>query len=442
MSKAVNEYKIGCIRVVDCSDGTREIHYDLLPHQRKLRKSEEPIVYFRAGRGSGKSVAAATIAVNALLKGQRVICLGQTAQAIREVLVPEITKQLQVIIPGEYKWNQTSNKIVFGDGVIYLASYESIESIRGYTSISLAILDEAALAPPDIFSVLAFCMRDCAPFESRIRMMSTPRSDNWLTKFVKDNNIPIITAKTNDNPNISEKEIELMRKTCIDENAWKREFYGEEVDDSTDGILFTQQLLNTACQTKRMERQGYNIGVDCAGLGNDMNAIVVRRGNEIVKIVEKRQATASEMCSIIKGITVEFGKENLSMVYIDAAYGLDLCERLIEYGLQATTVSFGAAANESTVYLNQRAEMYCNARREMDDMGLIGLTEELKHELNATKYILNNSNKIQLIPKADIKVILGRSPDLADALALTYCGPIIEKKVIERKRQYQSQFLE
>jgi hypothetical protein len=173
-----------------------------------------------------------------------------------------------------------------------------------------------------------------------------------------------------------------------------------------------------------------------------MNAIVVRRGNEIVKIVEKRQATASEMCSIIKGITVEFGKENLSMVYIDAAYGLDLCERLTEYGLQATTVSFGAAANESTVYLNQRAEMYCNARREMDDMGLIGLTEELKHELNATKYILNNSNKIQLIPKADIKVVLGRSPDLADALALTYCGPIIEKKVIERKRQYQSQFLE
>jgi Holliday junction resolvasome RuvABC endonuclease subunit len=78
----------------------------------------------------------------------------------------------------------------------------------------------------------------------------------------------------------------------------------------------------------------------------------------------------------------------------------------------------------------------------MDDNGLIGLTEELKNELNATKYTVSNSNKIQLIAKADIKVNIGRSPDIADALALTYCGAIIERRVIDRKREYQTKFME
>lgn len=416
-----------------------DIRYKLFPHQRKLLVSREPILYARCGRGSGKSFVAALMAVLALLRGERVICMGQTSQAIREVLVPEMIARLDEIIPGKYKWNQTSNKIVYKKGIIYLGSYESLESIRGYTSISLAILDEAALAPPDIFAVLAFCMRDCGR-QPIIRMMSTPRSQNWLTEFVKKNNIPIITAKTSDNLRITKEEIELMKKTCLDENTWKREFYGEEADDSTDGVLFTLDMLMRAMAMKATSRRGYNIGVDCSGLGNDMNVIVVRRENEILKIIERREATAAEMCSIIKGLTLEFGKDDLSMIYIDEAYGLDLCNRLTEYGLPARTVPFGGAASEH-VYLNQRAEMYVNAKRAIEDMGMLGMTDELMHELNATKYILNNSNKIQLIPKADIKTVLGRSPDVADAFCLTFCGPIIERKYIEQKRREQSRYM-
>lgn len=418
------------------------ITYKLFPHQKKLLMSNEPVLYARCGRGAGKSFIAALIAVLALIKGQRVICMGQTSQAIREVLVPEILKRLTEIIPGKYKYNQTSNKITYNNGVIFLGSYESLESIRGYTSISLAILDEIALAPPGVFEILSFCMRDCGT-EPIIRMMSTPRSQNWLTKFVKENNIPVITAKTSDNLRISEKEIELMRKTCIDENAWKREFFGEEVDDSTDGILFSTSLMIQAGKVKRFnDRLGYNIGVDASGLGVDLNCIVVRRFNEIVKIVKKQTATASELCTIIKGLIHEYGMDNLSMVYIDSAYGLDLYNRLLEYDIPATLIPFGSTADESSIYANKRAEMYCETKRYIDENGMIGLDEELKDELNATRYLLNNSNKIQIIPKADIKLNIGHSPDVADAFALTFAGPIIERKAIIRKAREQCRFME
>lgn len=401
--------------------------------------SKEPILYARMGRGAGKSYTASMLAVMSLLKGKRTLAIAQTNQAIREVLVPEILARLNEIIPGKFKFNQTSNKIVFGKGIIYLGSYESLESLRGYTRISLIILDEAALAPPNIFEVVAFCMRDCDE-EPKIRMMSTPRSANWLTEYVKKNNIPVITAKTSDNKRITPKEIELMKKASIDENSWRREFYGDEIDDENAGVLFSTSLLSNAPKFMQRNNNGYAIGIDCSGLGKDSNVIVVRNQNEILEIVEKKVASNSELCSIVRGLIMTHGKGNLSHIAIDEAYGLDLHERLTEAGIIATIVPFGGKANNQA-YANRRAEMYINLKKGIEEYGLKGITEELHRELQATKYILNNNGKIQIIPKDEIKLNIGRSPDAADALALTYTQDIVPLGLIEADREMQNRYM-
>ena len=416
-----------------------EITYKLFPHQKAVITSQEPILYARMGRGSGKSYIASMLAVISLLKGKRTLAIAQTSQAIREVLVPEILARLNEIIPGKFKFNQTSNKIVFGKGIIYLGSYESLESLRGYTRISLVILDEAALAPSNIFEVVAFCMRDCDE-QPKIRMMSTPRSSNWLTEYVKKNNIPVITAKTSDNKRITPQEIELMKKAAIDENSWRREFYGDEIDDENAGVLFSTILLSNAPKFMQRNNNGYAIGIDCSGLGKDSNVIVVRNQNEILDIVEKKVASNSELCSIVRGLILTHGKANLSHVAIDEAYGLDLHERLTESGINATIVPFGGKA-KNPAYANQRAEMYINLKKGIEEYGLKGITAELYRELQATKYILNNNGKIQLIPKDEIKLNIGRSPDIADALALTYIQDIVPLGLIEAEREYQNRYM-
>ena len=416
-----------------------EITYKLFPHQKAVITSQEPILYARMGRGSGKSYIASMLAVISLLKGKRTLAIAQTGQAIREVLVPEILARLNEIIPGKFKFNQTSNKIVFGKGIIYLGSYESLESLRGYTRISLIILDEAALAPPNIFEVVAFCMRDCDE-QPKIRMMSTPRSANWLTEYVKKNNIPVITAKTSDNKRITEKEIELMKKASIDENSWRREFYGDEIDDENAGVLFTSNLLTSSPKFLRRNNDGYAIGIDCSGLGKDSNVIVVRNQNEILDIVEKKIASNSELCSIVRGLITTHGKGNLSHIAIDEAYGLDLHERLSDAGITAAIVPFGGKA-KNPAYANKRAEMYINLKKGIEEYGLKGINDELYRELQATKYILNNNDKIQLIPKDEIKLNIGRSPDIADALALTYTQDIIPLGLIEADREIQNRYM-
>ena len=75
-------------------------------------------------------------------------------------------------------------------------------------------------------------------------------------------------------------------------------------------------------------------------------------------------------------------------------------------------------------------------KKQFEEFGMIGLNEDMKRELNATRYILSSSNKIQIIPKSEIKLIVGHSPDTADALALTYTQPIVPRALTEyRLRQ-------
>ena len=397
-------------------------------------------MYFRAGRGSGKSFVAAELAVRELLHERRVICLAQTSQAIREVMAPEINRMLSIIIPGEFTYNRASNKFVYGNGTIYLGSYEAIEAIRGYTSISLAILDEAALAPPDVFAVLAFCQRDC-PVSPKIRMMSTPRPANWLSRFIADRKIPVITAKTSDNDRISEEEIELMKSTCPDENTWRREFYGEEVEDDNGGVIFGSALLDgTDSVHVGAAEFGYCIGIDCSGLGTDNNAIVVRSKNEILDVILKQVATSAELASVIRGIVMERGRSMLSHICIDAAYGLDLGDRLMEMGLPVHMIQFGSAP-ESAVYANTRAEAYFSMKKAIEEDGLSGLTDMMKMELRATRYILNKSNRLQIIPKDEIKLNIGRSPDSSDALAITYLFPMVPSEAYESRNRRQAQFM-
>lgn len=408
-----------------------KVKYMLFPHQKALFTTNEKIIYLRCGRGAGKTFCAALLCAIRLLQGQRIICLSPTNRNSEEVMLPAIMGRLDQIIPDGYTYKPQAKKIIYKKGVIYFASYESMENLRGFTSISLAVCDEAAMAPPDLFSVLSFTMRDLPEnVEGKIVLLSTPRPENWLTTFIKENNVKIISAKTSDNKRIKQSEIDLMKKTCLDENAWRREFYGEECEDNTEGILFSNALLTSCSKVPPQAGIGYAIGVDCSGLGVDNNVIVVRGLNKILKVEKIRIATAAEMCSRIKAIIEEYGKNNLSHIAIDEAYGLDLANRLKEASFTPRLVPFGGKPMNE-VYANLRAEMYCNMKKQIEEFGMIGLTEEMKRELTCTKYILSNSNKIQIIPKGDIKLVLGRSPDSADALALTYVQPLIPRESLE-----------
>ena len=68
--------------------------------------------------------------------------------------------------------------------------------------------------------------------------------------------------------------------------------------------------------------------------------------------------------------------------------------------------------------------------------GAIPDIPELKSELCITEYKFSKRGRIILQPKEEIKEMTGKSPDLADALALTFARPVIAKGL---KQNYNRQ---
>lgn len=416
------------------------VKYKLFRHQRELLECKDDMVYLRAGRGSGKSFIASLIAVIALLKGQRVLILAQDYRALTEVIMSEIVQRLyELLKPNEFEVHKVSMKITYGEtGVIYFSSYSNMDSIRGFSKIQLSILDEVCLAPPNLFEVLAYCQRDLKE-DPRIVMCSTPRPANWVTSFVKDRNVKVITAKTSDNYRIKQKEIELMRKTCLSEEQWLREFEGVECEDNNSGVLFTDDLL----EASPVSGSCIAIGCDLSGFGKDCNCIVVRKGNTIVKIIRKVLASAKDLFADLKTIIHEYGVNNISHIAIDMAYGQGLYELLMDSDYKSFTylIPFGGSP-EDPAYLNKRAEMYVNAKRYITEHGINGIDDRMKEELKATRYELSAHDKVQLIKKDDIRLILKRSPDSADSFALTFAMADMPRGLVLERKSRQGAFME
>ena len=416
-----------------------DVKYKLFPHQKALLTSKDSMVYLRAGRGSGKSFIASLIAVVALLKGQRVLIMSQDYRSLTEVIMAECVQRLyEILKPGEFEVHRVSMKITYGaTGVIYFSSYSNVDSIRGFSKIQLSILDEVCLAPANLFEVLAYCQRNLEE-PPRIVMCSTPRPANWVTTFIKDREVRVISAKTSDNKLIKPEEIALMKKTCLSEEQWLREFEGIECEDNNSGILFTDELLMDA----PLSGCCVSIGVDCSGFGKDCNCIVIRKGNHIDKIIRKVIAPARELFADIKTAIHEYGIHNISHIAIDMAYGQGLYELLMDSDYKSFTylVPFGGSPDDPA-YLNKRAEMYVNAKRYISEHGISGLDNNMKEELKATRYELSPHDKVQLLRKEDIRLILKRSPDSADAFALTFSMSDQPRGIIFERKARQAQYM-
>lgn len=421
-----------------------KIAYKLSKPQKEFVNSKARFTVFNAGRSSGKTFTASLIAVRALLEQKKVLIFAQTKATLRDCLMLAIRERLEEIalpIGLEIKFNDNTFKVTYGKGAIYGMSYENIEACRGFTNISVAIYDEIALAPPNLLSTVVYCLRGL-DIEPRQYAMTTPRFGTWWNKYLKDHsndpNIKIIHSTVFDLNNkeddsksiIKTSQIENMIAGTIDENMLQQELYGQIVDDNSAGVIFSSNLLDKAGTSLHNDVDGYAIGIDCSGLGKDSHVILVRNQTKILEIVEKKIATESELCNIVRHIVDTRGKDKLSHICIDEAYGLGLAERLKENGLQAILVPFGGAP-KNKAYANNRAEMYMNLKKGIESNGLFGISNELYKELQATKYILNNTGKVQLIPKDEIKLNIGRSPDIADALALTYYRPIVAREVYQ-----------
>jgi len=160
------------------------------------------------------------------------------------------------------------------------------------------------------------------------------------------------------------------------------------------------------------------LGVDVARTGKDDTVAVMREGNT-ARIVLKKRIT--DLVKSAEKIETLIEKYNIEEVRIDdAGVGGGLTDILSNSSTKAniTPVVGAQRAQNPDRYVNARAEMYHALSKRVDEIQL-PFDFDLGTQLNATSYILKN-DKIQIISKDEIKKIIKKSPDAADALALAF----------------------
>lgn len=396
-----------------------EYKYKLFPHQMKLMNSTSPITYMVCGRAAGKSYAASLLIVKYFLEGKKVIALAQTYKSLSEVLFAEIRNRLDEL-GIKATFNSASMKITYGDGVIYGASYENLESIRGLSRISLAVCDEAALSPNKLFTILSPCLRG-EGIKGYIRLLSTPRRGSWLNLFCKEHPdlIELIHATTRDNKFITNEQIKLMTDSIINSDLIKQELEGEMLDlDSDNSIIQLKDYPKV--KYKYNGNQDIYIGVDLAGLGADNNVITVINKFEILDQRIINQANTFELSSVIELLYEQY-KAKCINIDITGSTSCGVYDMLKLKGYKVQGINFANAAVNKDRYCNIRAEMYVELAN-MIKSGLYIDNQDIKTELSYTTIFVNNSGKFQLCKKSEIKEMLGHSPDKADSLALAAYG--------------------
>ena len=170
-------------------------------------------------------------------------------------------------------------------------------------------------------------------------------------------------------------------------------------------------------------------GVDCARYGSDRSALAKRRGAELVEVKTWRDKSTMELAGIIldeyENTPITDRPQEICVDVI--GIGAGVLDRLIELDTPARGINVAESAAMNQKYMRLRDELWGKAREwfETRESKIPGGDAQLVHELAAPRFAFTSTGKIKIESKDDMKKRGIRSPDIADAVCLTFASNAI-----------------
>lgn len=161
-------------------------------------------------------------------------------------------------------------------------------------------------------------------------------------------------------------------------------------------------------------------GVDVARKGTDSSVVQPRRSNLALPPIQFR---LPDTMMVASKVAEEIDRRRPDTVFVDGnGLGAGVVDRLRQLNFDVVDV-VGQSKPNDLRYYNKRAECYGGLKEWLRGGVHLPADHELREELIAIEYDMPK-DRILLEDKDDIRERLGRSPDKADALALTFAEPI------------------
>lgn len=319
---------------------------------------------------------------------------------------------------------------------IWVCGADNPDALRG-TYADGVVLDEYAQIKPDVFTEIIRPM--LLSRNGWSVFMGTPKGQNaffdlynqaqknaqkepevwWVGTFRADESGVIAPAEL--------KRIEQQTPTTI----FRQEYLCDFTASAENVLIPIDQVLAASSRsysTVDIAHAPRVMGVDPARFGDDRSVIFCRQGN---KAFTPFVFTHLDNMNLAARVAQQIEQFNPQAVFIDAGCGGGVIDRLRQLGYAVTEVPFGACAARPEQYANKRAEMWDQMRAWISSCGQLPNCAELRADLCNVCYDYDISGKLRLEPKEKIKERSGKSPDLADALALTFAYPVQAKRQSE-----------
>ena len=255
---------------------------------------------------------------------------------------------------------------------------------------------------------------------------------NWVyNKFYKPHRDGVMPKGTSftfatvkDNPHLDDEYIKGL-ESLSDESTKQRLLYGNfDYDDDPSSLISFDKIkkfFTEVCD----DVGGYYITADVARFGSDKTVILVWRGLTVVHCEVIDVATITKQAEAIKELMQTYGIDTKRVVVDQDGVGGGLVDILNCVGF-----TNGGKAEDSQ-YSNKKSECGYAFAKDFDSIKWVasidGFTrDQIEEELGQLKtFKTDDDGRLKLLPKKEIKINIGRSPDFLDALLMRMYWKVI-----------------
>ena len=326
--------------------------------------------------------------------------------------------------------NESELSIELGNGArIRIFGADNPDALRGLYFDGV-VLDEVAQMRHEVWDEIV--QPELAVRQGWALFIGTPKGTNLFSELFEkartrqqqgDSHWCALCYRVDETHAIPEAEVKRLHSE-LSESAWRQEFLCD-FTASSDDVLITIDMVTEACAREAHPDTSRGMplvmGVDVARFGNDASVICLRRGQVCMQPIVYRGLDNMQLAD---KVALAISEKRPAGVFIDAGQGQGVIDRLIHMGFPVIEVPFGGRPL-SDKFVNRRTEMWYSVREWLKAGGILPAESiQLKNELTIPRYWYDAAGRIVLEPKDKIKERLGASPDIADALALTFAAPI------------------
>lgn len=327
---------------------------------------------------------------------------------------------------------------VHNGAVIRLYGADNPDGMRG-VRLDGAVMDEVAQMKPEVWrEIIQPALSDRKGWALFI---GTPKGVNMFSElFYRAQSLPEwFSARYTvyDTDALDPDEVERLKRDMTDE-AFAREMLCSFEAAGDDQLISLNDVDAAASRSMRpsdIQHAPRILGVDPARFGDDRSVIMPRQGLAAFPPMIYRGIDNMDLAGRVAAKIEEWDPD---AVFVDAGNGSGVIDRLRQLGHQVFEVNFGGKAIDAG-YVNKRSEMWFLMRDWLKQGGCVPNSVDLRQDLATPTYFFDAQNRLALESKDDIKKRGLPSPDLGDALALTFAQPVAKRqRGLERQIHLQN----